>query len=50
MWKQTELDVTSVNRFEVIDENGRVYVVYNCNLRLLLQDNDKTLKIIVKKN
>ena len=50
MWKQTELDISSATRFEVIDENGIVYVVWNCNLKLLLQDNDKTLKIIVKKN
>lgn len=47
---ENELDVTSVNRFEVIDEKGKVYVVYNCNLRLLLQDDNKTLKIIVKNN
>lgn len=45
-----ELDVASVNRFEVTDERGRVYVVYNCNIKLLLQDDNKTLKIVVNKN
>lgn len=45
-----ELDVASVNRFEVIDECGRAYVVYNCNIKLLLQDDNKTLKIVVNKN
>lgn len=45
-----ELDVSSVSRFEVIDERGRIYVVYNYGIKLLLQDDNKTLKIVVNKN
>ena len=48
--EHNELDVSQVTRFEVIDERGRAYVVYDCNVRLLLQDDNKTLKIIVNKN
>jgi hypothetical protein len=37
-------------RFEVIDENGRQYVKYNCIVDFQFQDNNKTLKIICKNN
>lgn len=38
-----------VNRFEVIDENGRSYVKYDCNVELSYQDDGKTLKIFITK-
>ena len=37
-----------VNRIEVIDKNGRVYVKYNKQVEVLLQDNGTTLKVFVK--
>lgn len=50
-------DVTSastpeenINRFEVIDETGRVYVARPCRVRLDYQDKGKTLKIFVDKS
>jgi predicted RNA-binding Zn-ribbon protein involved in translation (DUF1610 family) len=41
--------VKEVNRFEVIDENGRSYVKYDCALELSYQDDGKTLKIFITK-
>jgi len=46
-------DISKVTRFEVIDENGRVYVknsLYNCHLELSYQDDGKTLKVFIKSN
>lgn len=43
----------TVTRFEVIDENGRVYVknsLYNCHLELSYQDDGRTLKVFIKPN
>jgi hypothetical protein len=47
------VDNSKVTRFEVIDENGRVYVknsLYNCHLELSYQDDGKTLKVFIKSN
>lgn len=39
-----------VNRVEVIDENGRSYVKYNCNnVKICLQDDGYTLKLFLDK-
>lgn len=46
-------DISKVTRFEVIDENGRVYVknsLYNCHLELSYQDDGRTLKVFIKLN
>lgn len=43
----------TLTRFEVIDENGRVYVknsLYNCQLELSYQDDGRTLKVFIKPN
>ncbi len=38
-----------VTRVEVIDNDGRRYVKYNVSdVQLLLQDNERTLKLFVK--
>ena len=42
------IDITKVNRLEVINESGRVYTRYNCKPLLNLQDDGKTLKIFVE--
>ena len=42
----------AVNRFEVIDENGRAYVKYldkDEGIKYNLQDEDKTLKVFIDK-
>jgi hypothetical protein len=36
------------SRFEVIDEDGRKYVRYDCEIEQKIQDNGKTLKVFVK--
>ena len=41
-------DNSKVTRFEVIDENGRVYTKYNCEIELSYQDDGKTLKVFIK--
>jgi hypothetical protein len=38
----------TVTRFEVIDENGRVYVAKDCKVELSYQDDGRTLKIFIK--
>jgi len=38
----------TVTRFEVIDENGRVYVAKDCKVELSYQDDGKTLKVFIK--
>jgi hypothetical protein len=48
-----DVDNVKVTRFEVIDENGRVYVknsLYNCHLELSYQDDGRTLKVFIKSN
>lgn len=39
----------TVTRFEVIDENGRVYVAKDCKVELSYQDDGRTLKVFIKK-
>lgn len=41
------LDNQTVTRFEVIDENGRVYVAKDCKLEFSYQDNGRTLKVFI---
>ena len=39
-----------VNRVEVIDENGRSYVKYDCNnVKICLQDDGHTVKLFLDK-
>jgi hypothetical protein len=44
--------LTSVNRVEIIDEKGRRYV--NCDnnnyVKILVQDDNRTIKIFISKN
>jgi hypothetical protein len=42
-------DLSSVTRFEIIDNEGRSYVKYGIeNIELTLQDDGSTLKIFLK--
>lgn len=36
-----------VTRFEVIDENGRVYTKRDCKVELSYQDDNRTLKVFI---
>jgi len=38
----------NINRFEVIDKNGRALVLYDAKIKVMIQDEGKTLKIFVK--
>ena len=38
----------TINRFEVIDETGRVIVKYGVSVELLYQDDGKTLKVVLQ--
>ena len=38
----------TINRFELIDETGRVVVKYGVSVELLYQDDGKTLKVFLK--
>jgi|TARA_R110000765_G_scaffold4021_1_gene12746 hypothetical protein len=38
----------SINRFEVIDETGRVIVKYGVSVELLYQDDGRTLKVVLQ--
>jgi len=40
-------DNSKVTRFEVIDENGRVYTKHNCTIELSYQDDSRTLKVFI---
>jgi len=42
------IDESKVTRIEVIDEEGRKYVRWNCEIELSKQDGEMTLKIFVK--
>ena len=45
----TMQELDTVNRVEVIDAAGRAYVKYGVHsLKLMLQDNGKTLKIFIE--
>ena len=46
--QQDMVDNVKVTRFEVIDENGRVYQKWNCNIELSYQDDGRTLKVFIK--
>ena len=39
---------SKLTRFEVIDNNGRVYSQWNCKIELSYQDDGKTLKVFIK--
>jgi hypothetical protein len=41
-------DNSKLTRFEVIDENGRVYTKHNCTIELSYQDDSRTLKVFIK--
>lgn len=38
----------NINRFEVIDETGRVVVKYGVSVELLYQDDGRTLKVVLR--
>ena len=40
-------DTSKVTRFEVIDENGRVYTSKDCKVELSYQDDGRTLKVFI---
>ena len=44
------MDTSKVTRFELITENGRSVVEYNCEVELSLQDDGNTLKVFLKRN
>ena len=43
------MDTSKVTRFELITEDGRSVVEYNCEVELSLQDAGQTLKVFVKR-
>ena len=45
----SQLQNNQLNRVEIIDKKGRSYVNWNKNnqVKVLLQDNDKTMKVII---
>lgn len=43
------MDTSKVTRVELIDDKGRAYVKYGVLVQLMLDDDDRTLKIFVKK-
>lgn len=38
-----------ISRFEVIDDKGRSYCAYDCEIKQSLQDDGRTLKIFIQK-
>lgn len=42
------IKLPKVTRLEVIDQNGRAYVIHNAEVELCYQDQARTLKIFVK--
>lgn len=45
-----KLKADKVTRVEVIDENGRSYVNWNCkSVELSMQDDNRTLKVFISK-
>ena len=38
----------NINRFELIDETGRVVVKYGVSVELLYQDDGRTLKVVLQ--
>lgn len=46
-----QINTDNTTRVEIIDETWRVYTNYNCkNVEVVMQDNDKTLKIFLTPN
>ena len=43
------MDTSKVTRFELIMEEGRSVVEYDCEVELSLQDDGKTLKVFLKR-
>ena len=43
------MNTDKVTRFELITEDGRSVVEYNCEVELSLQDDDRTLKVFLKR-
>lgn len=43
------MNTDKVTRFEVIDNTGRIIVLYCVKIMLSLQDDDRTLKVFVNK-
>lgn len=41
------VDSSKVTRFEVIDDNGRVYTTKDCKVELSYQDDGRTLKVFI---
>jgi hypothetical protein len=48
IYRDDMADNSKVTRFEVIDENGRVYTKHNCTIELSYQDDSRTLKVYIK--
>lgn len=50
--KGEKIDLSLLNRLEVIDENGRSYVNWSekNNIHLDFQDDNRTLKIFISRN
>ena len=44
------MDTSKVTRFELIMEEGRSVVEYDCEVELSLQDMGETLKVFLKRN
>ena len=38
----------TINRFELIDETGRLIVKYDVSVELLYQDDGRTLKVVLR--
>lgn len=47
---ERQIDTKNITRFEVInqDEGGRVYVKYDVDVEILIQDDGRTMKVFVK--
>lgn len=45
--QKDDTDNSKVTRFEVIDDNGRVYTTKDCKVELSYQDDGRTLKVFI---
>lgn len=43
------MNLDEVTRLEVIDETGRILVLYDIKVEFSLQDNNRTFKILTKR-
>lgn len=41
-------DLSKINRFEVIDKNGRAYTNMDCKITLSFQDEGRTMKVFIE--